>query len=52
MHLYDKEGMPITITTMNKVYVDDTKRKVIKLYTRTFEHFYGSLSDKDRKSVV
>ena len=51
MHLYDKEGMPITITTTNKVYVEDTKRKVIKLYTRTFEHFYGSLSDKEIASL-
>ena len=51
MHLYDKEGMPITITTRNKVYVEDTKRKVIKLYTRTFEHFYGSLSDKEIASL-
>ena len=51
MHLYDKEGMPITITTTNKVYVDDTERKVIKLYTRTFEHFYGSLSDKEIASL-
>ena len=51
MHLYDKEGMPITITTRNKVYVNDTERKVIKLYTRTFEHFYRSLSDKEIASL-
>lgn len=51
MHLYDKEGMPITITTRNKVYVEDTERKVIKLYTRTFEHFYRSLSDKEIASL-
>lgn len=51
MHLYDKEGMPITITTRNKVYINDTERKVIKLYTRTFEHFYNSLSDKEIASL-
>lgn len=59
MHLYDKEGMPITITTRNKVYVNatdkiyvnDTEGKVIKLYTRTFEHFYHSLSDKEIASL-
>ena len=47
MHLYDKEGMPITITTRNKVYVNSTDGKVVKLYARTFEHFYRSLSDKE-----
>lgn len=51
MHLYDKEGMPITITTMNKVYVNDTEGKVVKLYARTFEHFYRSLSDKEIASL-
>ena len=59
MHLYDKEGMPITITTRNKVYVNATDKiyvngtegKVIKLYTRTFEHFYHSLSDKEIASL-
>lgn len=47
MHLYDKNGMPITITTMKKVYVNATEGKVVKLYARTFEHFYRSLSDKE-----
>lgn len=47
MHLYDKNGMPISITTMNKVYVNATEGKVVKLYARTFEHFYRSLSDKE-----
>ena len=51
MHLYDKEGMPITITTMNKVYVNATEGKVVKLYARTFEHFYRSLSDKEIASL-
>lgn len=47
MHLYDKEGMPISLTTINKVYVNATEGKVVKLYARTFEHFYRSLSDKE-----
>lgn len=47
MHLYDKNGMPISITTMKKVYVNATEGKVVKLYSRTFEHFYRSLSDKE-----
>lgn len=51
MHLYDKEGMPITITTRNKVYVNDTEGKVVKLYARTFEHFYRTLSDKEIASL-
>lgn len=51
MHLYDKEGMPITITTRNKVYVNATEGKVVKLYARTFEHFYRSLSDKEIASL-
>ena len=29
MHLYDKNGMPISITTMNKVYVNATEGKVV-----------------------
>lgn len=51
MNLYDKEGMPITITTRNKVYVNATEGKVVKLYARTFEHFYRSLSDKEIASL-
>lgn len=47
MHLYDKEGMPISLTTMNKVYVNATEGKVVKLYARTFNHFYSTLSDKE-----
>ena len=47
MHLYDKNGMPISITTTNKVYVNATEGKVVKLYALTFEHFYRSLSDKE-----
>lgn len=51
MHLYDKEGMPISLTTINKVYVNATEGKVVKLYARTFEHFYRSLSDKEIASL-
>lgn len=51
MHLYNKEGMPISLTTINKVYVNATEGKVVKLYARTFEHFYRSLSDKEIASL-
>ena len=47
MHLYDKEGMPISLTTMNKVYAGATKGKIVKLYARTFKEFYSTLSDKE-----
>lgn len=47
MKLYDKEGMPITLNTMNKVYVGVTKGKIVKLYARTFKEFYSTLSDDE-----
>ena len=43
--------MPISLTTINKVYVNATEGKVVKLYARTFEHFYRSLSDKEIASL-
>ena len=47
MRLYDKEGIPISLTTINKVYVGAIKGKVVKHYTGTFSEFYYSLSDKE-----
>lgn len=47
MYVYDKRGTQISVTTINKVYVEDTKCKLVKLYTGTFSEFYYSLSDKE-----
>lgn len=47
MYLYDENGFPISISTTKKVYTIATGDKVVNLYTRTFEHFYKSLSDKE-----
>lgn len=47
MYLYDENGFPISMSTTKKVYIIATGGKVVNLYTRTFEDFYKSLSDKE-----